>query len=392
MKRAIAITLFTLAALLVGAKWLNQFSENADAAPELSVASVMGSADTAGFARAFAPRAFVFPADHGPHPDFRTEWWYYTGNLQTESGRHFGYQFTLFRSALSVDTIARESEMAANQLYMGHFALSDIQNDNYYYFERFSRAANGLAGAQAAPFRVWLEDWQTIDPDADSTAAFPKMRIDAAAEGVSLNIELTPEKPHVLQGDRGLSQKSAKPGNASYYYSLTRMTAEGSVSVNGETLAVNGLSWMDREWSTSALGDNQVGWDWFSLQLDNGGALMLFEIRRADGTREATSAGSYIAPDGTVTHLALGDWTLETTDTWTSPTSGGEYPAGWRIAVPSIGLELAGRPLLADQELNLSTVYWEGAVEFGGTLDGMPINARGYIEMTGYAGSMEGRL
>ena len=130
MKRAIAITLFTLAALLVGAKWLNQFSENADAAPELSVASVMGSADTAGFARAFAPRAFVFPADHGPHPDFRTEWWYYTGNLQTESGRHFGYQFTLFRNALSADTTARESEMAANQLYMGHFALSDIQNDN----------------------------------------------------------------------------------------------------------------------------------------------------------------------------------------------------------------------------------------------------------------------
>ena len=198
--------------------------------------------------------------------------------------------------------------------------------------------------------------------------------------------------PPVRHGDGGLSVKGPEVGNASYYYSIIRQQAAGSVTVGGETFAVNGLAWKDHEWSTSALSAGAVGWDWLSLQLDNGGALMLFEIRRADGTREATSAGSYIAPDGTVTPLAAGDWTLEVTDTWTSPTSGGEYPAGWRISVPSIGLEMEGRPLLADQELNLSTVYWEGAVEFSGTMAGAPIAAEGYIELTGYAGSMAGRL
>ena len=388
MKRAITLTLFTLAALLVGAKWLNQFSENADAAPELSVASVMGSADTAGFARAFAPRAFVFPADHGPHPDFRTEWWYYTGNLQTESGRHFGYQFTLFRSALSADTTVRESEMAANQLYMGHFALSDIQNDNYYYFERFSRAANGLAGAQAAPFRVWLEDWQTTDPDADSTAAFPKMRIDAAAEGVSLNIELTPEKPHVLQGDRGLSQKSAKPGNASYYYSLTRMTAEGSVSVNGETLAVNGLSWMDREWSTSALGDNQVGWDWFSLQLSDSSELMYYQLRLTSGEADPYSKGLLVAPDGASQLIKRDDVSLTVREYWDSP-RGGRYPAGWWLQVPEQQIDLQISPLIANQELNVAIRYWEGAVKIDGTAYGKPVSGYGYVELTGYAEKKE---
>ena len=196
----------------------------------------------------------------------------------------------------------------------------------------------------------------------------------------------------MLHGDGGLSQKGPEVGNASYYYSLVQQAAAGTVTVGGEAFDVTGRAWQDHEWSTSALSEGAVGWDWLSLQLDDGSALMLFEIRRADGTREALSAGSFIAPDGTLTPLALGDWTLAVTDTWTSPTSGAEYPAGWRITVPSLGLELTGAPQMANQELNLSTVYWEGAVKFSGTRDGAPVSAQGYIELTGYAGSMAGRL
>ncbi|HEY1409294.1 MAG TPA: lipocalin family protein, partial [Promineifilum sp.] len=243
-----------------------------------------------------------------------------------------------------------------------------------------------LAGASAEPYHVWLEDWsvQEVTPG--------QVRLRAQTDEVALDLTLTQALPPVLHGDGGLSPKGPEPGNASYYYSIVQQQAAGRVTIDGESFDVTGLAWKDHEWSTSALSEGAIGWDWFSLQLDNGGALMLFEIRREDGSREAASAGSYIAPDGAVTPLALGDWTIETTDTWTSPTSGAEYPAGWRVSVPSVGLELEGRPLMADQELNLSTIYWEGAVEFSGTLQGEPIGARGYIELTGYAGSMEGRF
>jgi predicted secreted hydrolase len=278
------------------------------------------------------------------------------------------------------------STWRSSQVYLAHFTISDIEANAFYPAERFSRGAAGLAGATAVPYRVWLEDWSVEE------IAPGQVRLRAQTADVALDLTLDETLPPVLHGDGGLSQKGPEPGNASYYYSIVQQQAAGTVSIAGQPFDVTGLTWKDHEWSTSALSAGAIGWDWFSLQLDNGGALMLFEIRRADGTREATSAGSYIAPDGTVTHLDLGDWTLEVTDTWTSPTSGGEYPAGWRMTVPSIGLELEGRPLMPNQELNVSTVYWEGAVEFSGTLDGAPVSAQGYIEMTGYAGSMEGRL
>ena len=353
---------------------------------------VAGSAE--GFARATEPNAIEFPRDLGPHDDYQTEWWYYTGNLATADGRPFGFQFTIFRRALappletefSGKNSVSGSGWRSNQVYLAHFTISDIGGDEFYPAERFSRGAAGLAGAQAAPYRVWLEDWSVEEVGPG------QVRLRAQTNEAALDLTLTETLPPVLHGDGGLSQKGPEPGNASYYYSIVQQQAAGTVSIAGQPLDVTGIAWKDHEWSTSALSAGAIGWDWFSLQLDNGGALMLFEIRRADGTREATSAGSYIAPDGTVTHLDLGDWTLEVTDTWTSPTSGGEYPAGWRIVVPSIGLELEGRPLMPNQELNVSTVYWEGAVEFSGTLDGAPIKATGYIEMTGYAGSMEGRL
>ncbi len=358
------------------------------AAPPLaaSLDALPAAEDAAGFARATEPDAIQFPRDFGPHDDYQTEWWYYTGNLTTADGRPFGFQFTIFRRALSPGAPAAGSDWRSNQVYLAHFTISDIAGDAFYPAERFSRGAAGLAGATAEPYRVWLEDW-TI-----AAVAPGQVRLQARTDAVALDLTLTETLPPVLHGDGGLSQKGPEPGNASYYYSIVQQAAAGTVTVGGQAFDVTGRAWKDHEWSTSALSAGAIGWDWFSLQLDDGGALMLFEIRRDDGTREALSSGSYIAPDGTVTPLALGDWTLEVTDTWTSPTSGGEYPAGWRIRVPSLDLELTGRPLMANQELNLSTVYWEGAVGFSGTHRGAPISAQGYIELTGYAGSMEGRL
>ena len=360
---------------------------NGAQAPEAALESLPPAGSAEGFARATEPDAVEFPRDLGPHDDYQTEWWYYTGNLTTADGRPFGFQFTIFRRALREgESVVSSSDWRTNQVYLAHFTISDIEADAFYPAERFSRGAAGLAGATAVPYHVWLEDWSVEE------IAPGQVRLRARTDDVALDLTLDETLPPVLHGDGGLSQKGPEPGNASYYYSIIQQQAAGTVAVGGETFDVTGLAWKDHEWSTSALSAGAVGWDWFSLQLDNGGALMLFEIRRENGTREPTSAGSYIAPDGTVTHLAPGDWTLEVTDTWTSPTSGGEYPAGWRITVPSVGLVLEGRPLMADQELNVSTVYWEGAVAFTGMLDDAPINARGYIEMTGYAGSMAGRL
>ena len=379
-----------------------------DAAPpaaSLEALPAAGSSD--GFARATVPDAIAFPRDLGPHDDYQTEWWYYTGNLKTADGRPFGFQFTIFRRALtpeestdftdstdfssesvkSAESVGPSySDWRTEQVYLAHFTISDIAADAFYPAERFSRGAAGLAGATADPYRVWLEDW-SVEQIAPGQA-----RLRARTGSVALDLVLTETRPPILHGDGGLSQKGPEPGNASYYYSLIGQQAAGSVTVGAERFDVTGQAWKDHEWSTSALSDGAVGWDWVSLPMDDGGALMLFEIRRADGTREALSAGTYVAPDGALTHLTQGDWTLEVTDTWTSPTSGGEYPAGWRITVPSVGLELTGRPQMANQELNVSTVYWEGAVAFEGTRDGAPLAAEGYIELTGYAGSMAGRL
>lgn len=378
------ITIVTLTALLVR----QSLDAEGAAQPEAALESLPVAGSAAGFARATEPDAIEFPRDLGPHDDYQTEWWYYTGNLATADGRPFGFQFTIFRRALVPpgELAAGDSDWRNGQVYLAHFAVSDIGAGEFHAAERFSRGAAGLAGAQADPYRVWLEDWSV------EQIAPGQVRLRARTDEAALDLTLAETLPPVLHGDGGLSQKGPEPGNASYYYSIVQQQAVGTVTTGGESFAVSGQAWKDHEWSTSALSAGAVGWDWFSLQLDNGGALMLFEIRREDGTREATSAGSYIAPDGTITHLALGDWSLAVMDTWTSPTSGAEYPAGWRISVPSAGLELEGRPLMADQELNLSTVYWEGAVEFSGTLDGAPVGASGYIEMTGYAGTMEGRL
>jgi predicted secreted hydrolase len=352
----------------------------------LSVLETLARADTAGYARALEPRAFDFPADHGPHPEFRTEWWYVTGNLTSgdEPPRDFGFQLTIFRSALAPDEPRSPSAWATHQAYMAHFTVTDVAAGAFHAHERFARGAAGLAGAEAEPLRVWLGDWSIEGGTAET---FP-LRLRASADGVAIDLTVAAGKPPVLQGDRGLSQKGPEPGNASYYYSLTRMPARGSVVIEGDTVAVNGLAWLDREWSTSALSGNQVGWDWFALQLDDGWDLMAYGLRLADGSADMFSDAVVVDPSGASTRLRFGDdLTLESTGTWTSPVDGAAYPSGWRVRVPSRGWDLTVEPRIPDQELDLSFRYWEGAVSVRGSgEEGEPVAGRGYVELTGYAG------
>jgi predicted secreted hydrolase len=355
----------------------------ATAVVEASLISLLMAENQAGFAQALEPGAIEFPRDLGPHEEYQIEWWYYTGNLATAEGRPFGFQLTFFRNALTpaspeIPLEGRPSPWRTNQVYLAHFALSDVANQQFYAFERFSRGAAGLAGAQAVPYRVWLDNWFAEE------VAPGRVRLLAQTEDVSLDLLLTESLPPVLHGDRGLSPKGPEPGNASYYYSIVQQQTAGVVTVGGQRLAVTGLSWKDHEYSTSALSPGAAGWDWFSLQLDNGMALMFFQIRRQDGTLEPVSGGTFVYADGTTQHLTAADWRLEILDTWTSPTSGAVYPAGWRIHIPAVELELEGRPLMPNQELNVSTTYWEGAVRLNGTLAGEAVVAEGYIEMTGY--------
>ncbi|HZF13984.1 MAG TPA: lipocalin-like domain-containing protein [Thermoanaerobaculia bacterium] len=355
-----------------------------DLKARLSVAESLRGPVAEGFAQVLAPRAFRFPADHGPHPEFRTEWWYYTGNLATQAGRRFGFQLTFFRHALSPHPPERASRWAASQVYLAHFALTDVEGGRFHSFERLERGALGLAGAEALPFRVWLGDWSSRlagGPEGVSTATPMHLRAAAhAADTASIDLTLEAGKPPVLEGDHGLSRKGAEPGQASYYYSLSRMPAAGTVGVGGERFAVSGLAWMDREWSTRSLGRDQVGWDWFALQLADGREVMLYRLRRRDGSVDPSSSGTLIAADGSSRPLSLADFRLETSGSWTSPRSGARYPARFRLRLPAAGLDLDVRPLLADQELDTSFRYWEGAVAVAGTVAGS-----GYVELTGYA-------
>jgi predicted secreted hydrolase len=267
-----------------------------------------------------------------------------------------------------------------------HFALTDVDAGRFHYFDRFSRGAAGLAGAQASPYQVWLEDWRVEEPEPGV------YQLRAAQENVAIDLRLTDLKGPVLQGDRGYSQKGPEPGNASYYYSLTRLASNGTVRVSEAAHQVDGLSWMDHEFSTSALGPELVGWDWFSIQLDDGSELMVFQLRREDGTTDRFSSGTTVDHDGNITRLGHQDFTVTVNDTWRSPHSDTTYPAQWTITVPSEDLILEVTPYLADQELDASFIYWEGAVKVVGEHAGNGVSGNGYVELTGYAHSMQGQL
>jgi predicted secreted hydrolase len=354
----------------------------------LSVAEAFGAGSAEGFARALTPRPFAFPADHGPHPAFRSEWWYWTGNLREAggSGRRFGFQLTFFRVALAPAAAPRRSAWGARDVYMAHLALTDVASGRFHARDRWARAALDLAGASAEPFRVWLGDWRAEGGGRSG----PPVRLRAGEEDVRIDLTLGPGKAPVLHGERGLSRKSAEAGNASYYYSLTRMPVSGEVQSAGRSFAVEGLAWMDREWSTSALAPDQVGWDWFALQLDDRRELMLYRLRQRDGGVAAASQGTLVTADGATRTLDRDAVEVLVLDRWTSPRGGTRYPARWRLRIPAEGLDLLVTPLLADQELDVAARYWEGAVGVEGTGDGRPVRGAGYVELVGYAARARG--
>ncbi len=371
-------------ALLAGIAGIACAEEPVSSPSELAAA--LGAGDDAGYAKALEPRSFSFPEDHGAHPAFRNEWWYVTGNLDGEDGRRFGYELTIFRVALAPGLPESRSAWRTNQLYFAHFALTDVEDGEFHVAERWSRGAAGLAGAEADPFRVWLADWSIAETAGGETDG-GRWRLLARDGDVGIDVTLASAKSPVLQGDQGLSQKSSERGNASYYYSLTRLRTEGEITIDGERYRAAGWSWLDREWSTSALAPTQAGWDWFALQLDDGTELMFYLLRRKDsndGAIDLHSAGSFVDAAGRVTRLAHDDVRIDVTDSWQSPL-GGTYPARWILQVPALALELAIEPVLANQELDTIVRYWEGAVDVSGTRDGRPIGGRGYVELTGYA-------
>jgi len=350
-------------------------------ATSLPVDSVLGPQPDAGFSRATQPAKLQFPADHGPHENFALEWWYLSGNVYTPGGRRFGYQFTLFRIGLRPGAPAADSRWRSNQIYMGHAAITDVSGRRHYSAQRLSRAAAGLAGAGSQPLAIWLDSWSL----RGGGEPFP-LTLSADAEDFGMALELAAgEKPLILQGEQGLSRKSATPGNASYYYSFTRLPTAGTLRVGAKGYTVRGESWLDHEWSSSALDDDQAGWDWFALQLDDGRELMFYRLRYRDGGMHPYSRGSLVLADGRTRVLTPARVTLTPEYYWTAP-DGSRYPLAWRLAVPEEGLDLRVKAVLDDQVMDDTVRYWEGAVDVTGSHTG-----KGYLELSGYTPPVDGK-
>lgn len=366
----------------------------------MSLAEAMGDDLSGNFERAHRERKFSFPQDHAAHPNFRQEWWYFSGNVQSTDGHRFGYELTFFRIALNPPNNLtsnpgqnlKTSLWRANNIYMAHFALTDIDNKKFYYTEKFGREAMGLAGAgiyfkerlegDATQLKVWLDDWSV---ESVGNTVFP-IQLLARTDDFSISLVLNETKKVVLQGENGLSLKGSKPGNASYYYSIPRMVTVGSVNLHGERYSISGYSWLDREWSSSQLEPEQEGWDWFALQLDDNREIMFYKMRRKDGSLDLSSSGILVEESGKSRYLSANEVTVEVLRHWKSPHSDVKYPAGWKISLPSESLELQVTPAIDDQELNLSVRYWEGAVKVSGKYkdDNKIVAGKGYVELAGY--------
>ena len=340
---------------------------------------------------------YSFPRDHFSHPGFQTEWWYYTGNIQSADGRRFGFELTFFRQAVSREPASNPWDI--RDVYLAHLALSDLSGGRFYHTERTNRAGPGLAGADESASRIWNGNWQIVWKGSDQ-------QLQAIAANFELHFTLHSEKPPVIHGENGVSQKAAGPGQASHYYSLTRLDTNGTILLDGKSFRVSGLAWMDHEFFTHQLTAEQAGWDWLSLQLDDRTELMLFHIRRKDGSIDPFSAGTYIDAQGRATPLRHGDFILEPqAETWHSPVSGATYPIRWRIAIPKLGIQLEVTTQLAQQEIapqrvdsssasrsSIVPTYWEGAITLAGSRTNTatasppaPLHGVGYLEMTGYA-------
>jgi len=350
----------------------------------LSFRDFLRSSQYPGFSRALKPIPFEFPRDHGAHPAFKNEWWYVTGNLEDPDGRRFGFQFTLFRDALSPQQPDHPSRWATNQIYLAHAAVTDVKDNKSHSDERIARGAIGLAGVSSEPFKAWLEDWQLVDRAQSECASCFAVQLTLATGAFSLDLSLDTTRSAVLHGDSGLSQKSDTPGNASYYYSYTRLRTHGKMRIGEVVYKVQGASWLDHEWSTSSLEESQAGWDWFSVQLSDNSELMLFQLRHRQDSARNYLSGTYRDARGNLFKLGPGAFTIESTGKWTSQETGSVYPAGWNITIPGSGIQLEINPVIQNQELNASFRYWEGAVDISGRRRGRELTGRGYVELTGY--------
>ena len=324
---------------------------------------------------------YEFPRDHFNHPDFQTEWWYYTGNLKSAEGHRFGFELTFFRQAVSRDP-AKIAAWEVKDLYLAHLALSDLDGGKFYHAERTNRAGPGIAAVSESLGRIWNGNWQIQWQGSDQ-------KLNAIDPRFQLHLTLHPEKPPVIHGENGVSQKAEGPGRASHYISLTRLATSGVIELGNTKFEVAGASWMDHEFFTHQLDSNQTGWDWLSLQLEDRTELMLFNIRRNDGSIDPYSSGTYVDADGKTTHLRSSDFTLKPVgEKWISTLTGAVYPVHWKIAILKLGLELEAKTLLASQELTgtsrIAPNYWEGAIVLTGQRNAQPIGGAGYLEMTGY--------
>jgi predicted secreted hydrolase len=325
---------------------------------------------------------FQFPRDHRGHREFKTEWWYYTGHLKGPEGRTFGYQVTFFRVGLIPGLpSADSSRWGIRDVYLAHLAVTDVTNRDFMYQEKTSRGNLGLAGADQDRYRVWVENWQVIEEGQGH-------HLIAGDKDLGLSLSVIPTRPPIIHGINGVSQKGPGVGQASHYYSLTRLETKGNLRIKKKEIPVTGLSWMDHEFGSNQLQESQVGWDWFSMQLDNGLDLMIYQLRHSDGRVEPHSSGTLVLADSRTLHLPLPEIKLRPLSFWKSVRSGATYPASWEIDLPRYDLKLEVFPLVADQELMTSkstgVTYWEGAVRVKGTYKGRLVEGKGYVELTGY--------
>ena len=329
---------------------------------------------------------YEFPRDHYNHEDFQTEWWYNTGNLVAADGRHYGYELTFFRQGMDRDT-GKTGSWDIQDFYLAHLALSDLDGGKFYHAERTNRAGPGLAGIDGTEKRIWNGNWE-IRWNAEEEA------LNAVGENFLLQFSLRSEKPPVIHGENGVSQKAAGAGHASHYISFTRLSTKGTISLAGKSVGVHGTSWMDHEFFTHSMEVEQVGWDWLSVQLEDDTELMLYQFRRKDGSTDPFSSGTYVNAQGKSVHLTAEDFRLVPTgETWTSGITGANYPVAWSMEIPKLGLKLSATTRLKSQELasgnKIAPSYWEGAIAIEGTRGGASVQGVGYLEMTGYDRTME---
>jgi predicted secreted hydrolase len=340
------------------------------------------------FLQASETRVFRFPRDHADHPGFRTEWWYYSGNLVSADERAFGFQLTFFRIQLKPEEVATGSPWRSNQVFFAHFAVADIKDKRFLMAEKAGRGTMGISGASfdSGVVRVFLHGWETVIQGE-------MHHLRAQGSDCSIDLELVSEKPPVLHGKEGLSRKGPGPGQASYYYSVTRLRSRGVLKLGDKTFQVSGLSWMDHEFSSSVLSEDQTGWDWMGLQLSDNQELMIYVLRHRDGSIDPFSSGTLINSDGTSVYLPKETFSIKPTDSWTSKESSATYPSGWEVEIFPYEMVLTVEPSLRNQELiteeSTRVTYWEGSVRVAGTAAGQKVTGSGYTELTGYTGQFK---